>query len=277
MKKIVSFILVSISAINLIAQINNHHFMWKAEQYAPNIIKLTCKPDDYSANENITDAVILKPTPIDYKLFLKNDTIEIGNAKLIGTHQNSYFKGFQFLLADDEKIYGGGERAVPLNRRGYSFSLYNQAAYAYSEGQETLNFSVPFFTSSKMYGLFFDNGSKGYADIGKTNHQIFETGFMSGELNVFVITGKDYKEILTSFQKLTGTQPLPPKWALGNLMSRFGYSSEEQVKDIAKKMKEQHMPFDAVIFDLFWFGDSIKIIWAISIGLIKPNGPIRIK
>lgn len=232
--------------------------MWKAEQYANNIIKLTCKPDDYSNNENITDAVILKPVPVDFKLFLKDDTLVIGNAKLVAVHHNNTYRGFRFLLDDDEKIFGGGERALPLNRRGYRFNLYNQASYAYKEGEENLNFSIPFFTSSKMYGLFFDNGSKGYADIGKTNHQIFETGFVSGELNVFIITGNDYKEILTSFQKLTGTQPLPPKWALGNLMSRFGYSSEEQVKDIARKMKEQQIPFDAVIFDLFWFGDSIK-------------------
>ena len=83
-------------------------------------------------------------------------------------------------------------------------------------------------------------------------------GFTSGELNVYIITGKDYKEILSTYHKLTGTQPLPPRWAMGNLMSRFGYSSEAQATSILNKMKENHIPVDAVIFDLYWFGDSIK-------------------
>ena len=85
-----------------------------------------------------------------------------------------------------------------------------------------------------------------------------EVGFISGELNVYIIFGKDYKEILSSYHLLTGTQPLPPRWALGNLMSRFGYTSQAQVTGIADKMQKENIPFDAIIFDLFWFGDSIK-------------------
>jgi oligosaccharide 4-alpha-D-glucosyltransferase len=41
-------------------------------------------------------------------------------------------------------------------------------------------------------------------------------------------------------------------------MSRFGYTSQEQVTTIAKQMKDEKIPVDAIIFDLFWFGDSIK-------------------
>ncbi|MDE3145140.1 MAG: glycoside hydrolase family 31 protein [Bacteroidota bacterium] len=229
------------------------------QQYAPNIFKITFQPKDYTSNQNFTDAVILKPTSI-VKSFLKQkgDTISIGNLRLIKASQNNEYHSLSFLLNDDEKIFGGGERALPLNRRGYRINLYNNPWYGYGEGADNLNFSVPFFTSSKGYGLFFDNGSKGYADIGKSINNIFEAGFLSGEINFFVILGKDYKEILTSYQKLTGTQPLPPRWALGNFMSRFGYTSETQVKDIAAKMKAEKIPFDAIIFDLFWFGDSIK-------------------
>ena len=45
---------------------------------------------------------------------------------------------------------------------------------------------------------------------------------------------------------------------MGNFMSRFGYFSEKQVTEIMDRMKSDSIPFDAVIFDLFWFGDSIK-------------------
>ena len=138
------------------------------------------------------------------------------------------------------------------------FNLYNNPWYGYGEGADNLNYSVPFFTSSDHYALFFDNPSKGYVDIGKTNAQILEYGAFSGELNFYIITGDDYPQILQSYYKLTGTQPLPPRWALGSFMSRFGYTSDAEVRSIYAKMKADSIPFDAVIFDLFWFGDSIK-------------------
>jgi oligosaccharide 4-alpha-D-glucosyltransferase len=233
---------------------------WTFQQYNNIIIKLTFQPVGYSTNENISDAVILKPLPSQKPsaIRIKGDSIFVGNACLIKYQNNNVYKGFQFLLQDDEKIFGGGERAISLNRRGNKLSLYNAPAYGYGEGAENLNYSVPFFTSSKGYALFFDNPSKGYADIGKTNRQIFETGFVSGELNVYIILGKSYQSILSSYHLLTGTQPIPPRWALGNLISRFGYTSESQVKGIVGKMEQQQIPFDAVIFYLFWFGDSIK-------------------
>ena len=227
--------------------------------YGQNIFKLTFQPKGYTTNENITNAVILSPTnSFNIPFSKKGDTIKIGNARIVSTNESNEFRGFSFLLNKTERIYGGGERALPLNRRGYRLSLYNNPWYGYGEGADNLNYSVPFFTSSNGYGLFFDNASKGYADLGKTNPDILEVGFMSGELNVYIITGKDNKEILTAYQSLTGKQPLPPRWALGNLMSRFGYTSEVQVKDIAGKMKATDIPVNAIIFDLFWFGDSIK-------------------
>jgi len=225
------------------------------------IIKVTFSPNGYTHNENISDAVILKPTTIPYKCLVvqKGKSILVDNTvTIIGTHHTDNFRGYYFKLADDEKIYGGGERALPLDRKGYKLELYNAPWYGYGEGADHLNYSVPFFTSSKGYALFFDNPSRGYVDIGKKDSSIFEYGAASGQLTFYIILGKDYKTILQNYYSLTGSQPLPPRWALGNLMSRFGYTSEENVKGIYNKMKSENIPVDGVIFDLFWFGDSIK-------------------
>ncbi len=232
------------------------------QQYAANVIKLTFRPNNYATNENVSDAVMASPAHQNtIPVQVHGDVAIIGKDKKITVtpaQAADGYRGFRFALADDEKIFGGGERALPMNRRGYKFMLYNNPWYGYSEGADALNFSVPFFTSSNGYALFFDNASKGYADIGKTDKNIFETDFASGELNVYIITGNNYKKILSSYYKLTGTQPLPPRWAMGNFMSRFGYTSETQAKDILAKMQAENIPVDAIIFDLFWFGDSIK-------------------
>lgn len=229
--------------------------------YADNIIRLTFTPKGYARNENVSDAVILKPKAVHPSLKVKvNGNIVAFNGKaiLINADTMNGHHVFNFALETGEKIFGGGERALPLNRRGYRFNLYNNPWYGYSEGADNLNYSVPFFTSSKGYGLFFDNPSKGFVDIGRQDENIFTAGFTGGELSVYIILGKDYKDVLQSYHKLTGTQPLPPRWAMGNLMSRFGYTSEAQVKGILSKMEAANIPVDAIIFDLFWFGDSIK-------------------
>ncbi len=234
---------------------------WKVIPYAPNVVKLVFQPNGYTHDENVTGAVLATRTATTNVQaapaagLVKWAGKQVQPTAVKDSAGNVFFR---FQLQPGEKIFGGGERALPLNRRGYRFPLYNNPWYGYSMGADALNFSVPFFTSSNGYALFFDNASRGVADIGKSDPAYFDVGFESGELNMYVIFGNSYKTILSSYHKLTGTQPLPPRWAMGNLMSRFGYTSEAQVEEIAGKMRAEHMPFDAIIFDLFWFGDSIK-------------------
>lgn len=259
--KLFKLFVVILSPFVLKAQSKNFG-SWKVESYAANIVKLTHTPNEYNKSYNITNAVIAKPLALAKHKYIFADSGLISlletSFKVKPSSTKDGFYCLNFTLQNDEEIYGGGERALPLNRRGTRLNLYNNPWYCYGVGADNLNYSLPFFLSNKGYALFFDNGSKGFADIGKKDSSKLEVGFLSGEINVYVITGKSYQEILSSYHKLTGTQPLPPRWALGNLMSRFGYTSQKQVTEIAKKMKDEKMPVDAVIFDLFWFGDEIK-------------------
>jgi oligosaccharide 4-alpha-D-glucosyltransferase len=230
--------------------------------FSDNIIKVVYKPQGYLTNENVSDAVIIKPTAVSKSITIAANhnilDVQKGSAHCyIQYATEGDYRGFTFPLSQEERIYGAGERAVSLNRRGYRFNLYNNPWYGYGEGADNLNYSVPFITSSKGYGLFFDNPAKGFLDIGKKETDRLQYGTFSGELNVYIIFG-NYSQVLQSYYKLTGTQPLPPKWAFGNFMSRFGYSSESQVKEILSKMQKEDIPVDAIIIDLFWFGDSIK-------------------
>src|SRR5690606_30768311 len=60
-----------------------------------------------------------------------------------------------------------------------------------------------------------------------------------------------------NFTNLTGKQPMPPRWALGNFSSRFGYHSQKEVLETIQKFKDENIPVDAVILDLFWFGKEM--------------------
>jgi oligosaccharide 4-alpha-D-glucosyltransferase len=230
-------------------------------------VKTSFEPANYRTNEQVSNAVIAKPRHNEAattKVNIDKDGQVIsysffsGKLVLAGYFDSAGHKGFRFQLGADEKITGTGERSVPVNRRGYKLNLYNNPAYGYSTNAENLNYSVPFILSSKGYGIFFDNPSKGYMDIGKNNGNILEFGASSGKLDFYIIPGKNPDEILQKYHGLTGTQPIPARWVLGNLMSRFGYRSQEQVMATVSAMQKENFPVDAVILDLFWFGDSIK-------------------
>lgn len=283
-KKLFYFFLVFQISLNCIAQFSvvNQTLVWKNYQgkfifqlYKEDILKITFSPIGYQHNEQISDAVLLKPlkqTPVvqgvnstaqigDFFLSEENGQLVFGKEKkciLAESFSRDDYSGFKFSLDTNEKIFGTGERAVSLNRRGYELPLYNEPHGWYGVGQTIMNYHIPLVTSSKMYTLFFDNPGKGYFDVGKKNENILEYGVCSGELNFYLINGNSYEALLKSYHALTGTQPLPPRWAMGNFMSRFGYTSEANTQEIFGKMKSDSIPFDAVIFDLFWFGDSIK-------------------
>jgi oligosaccharide 4-alpha-D-glucosyltransferase len=252
---------------------------WTFQGFNNAVIKTTYKPADYSRNEQISDAVTAKPPAVGTKVTVaQSQTVEWDNltsvvvqrekfyyktGKEVKVKSASYFaqgdtRGFRFQLFNDEQIFGGGERAVAMNRRGHRFNLYNSTSADYGLGAENLNFSVPFFISSAGYALFFDNPSKGYIDIGLTDKNTLEAGFASGELTYYVVFGKNLDEIMANYSSITGRQPLPPRWVFGNFVSRSGYRSEEQVHQVVGKMKQDNFPMDGLLFDPFWFGDNVK-------------------
>jgi alpha-glucosidase (family GH31 glycosyl hydrolase) len=162
--------------------------------------------------------------------------------------------GICIRLDNREKIIGGGSRALDMNRRGKRLQLVNKANWGYEWGADQLNFSMPVFYSSKKFMVFFDSPQKAVADIGSTFENTFRIDSEETAFNLFVVTGPDYKSLLTTYTKLTGTQPLPPLWALGNLQSRFGYRSQEQATNVVDSMLLAKFPLDAIFLDLYWFG-----------------------
>jgi len=166
--------------------------------------------------------------------------------------------GFSFTLTDEEKIMGGGERVLGMDRRGHRMPLYNRAHYGYQTESNQMNFSLPAIMSSKKYAILFDNTASGFLDIGKTesNTLIFEA--VGGRQSYIFFAGKTYPEIINNYVDVTGKQPLPPRWMFGNFASRFGYTSQQEVLDTVERYKQEDFPLDAIIIDLYWFGADIK-------------------
>ncbi|WP_282073819.1 TIM-barrel domain-containing protein [Polaribacter atrinae] len=163
-----------------------------------------------------------------------------------------------FNLTSDEILYGAGSRALGMNRRGYRLPLYNRAQYGYETHAELMNFTLPIVISSKKYMLHFDNAPIGYLDLdsNKDNTLTYET--ISGRKTYQVIVGDSWIDLVNNYTDLTGKQPLPARWTLGNFSSRFGYHSQKETAATITKFKEEKIPVDAIVLDLYWFGKDLQ-------------------
>lgn len=276
-----------LSPVFLLAQTGT----WKATIYPGGIVKLQWQHAAMQHTEAIGDAVIASPIGTGFVIksneelgvkqpptvqkqfpaetFGKGPIISLnprrlkvlyGDLNISFTHayDSGAHRGLLIEMLPSDRWYGGGERSLPLQRNGQRIPLYNAAHYGYELNADELNFSVPFIFTTRGYGLLFSNPSKGFIDFGKTTPGILQAGFESGELNVFVIPGETPADIIKNYTALTGFQPLPPRWALGNFVSRFGYRSQAQAMDVISRMQKDSFPVDAIVIDIFWFGDSIK-------------------
>jgi oligosaccharide 4-alpha-D-glucosyltransferase len=167
-------------------------------------------------------------------------------------------QGFRFHLNDTEKLLGGGERVLGMDRRGHSFPLYNRAHYGYTTHSEQMNFSIPAVMSSEKYIVLFDNSAKGYMDLAKKEKNTLEFSAVAGRMSYIVFSADNYPKLLNNYVDVTGKQPLPPRWSLGNYASRFGYRTEAEVRETVDKFIDLDFPLDALILDLYWFGKDIK-------------------
>lgn len=249
--------------------------------YSENSIETTFVPNGEVFNTD-SHAVILTPKPGIAKhretatdIVYKTSGIEVRIAKspfqisyffkgeLLLSEKNGYTKKdatevLDFNLDAAESLYGGGARALGMNRRGNRLQLYNRAHYGYGDRSELMNFTMPIVLSSKKYAVHFDNAAIGYLDLDskKDNTLVYET--ISGRKTYQVIAAGRWEDLVQSYTQLTGTQPLPPRWALGNLSSRFGYHNQEEVAKTIRKFETDQIPVDGIILDLYWFGKTVQ-------------------
>lgn len=255
--------------------------VYKIQFYTSKIVETTFIPNGEDFNSN-SHAVVLQPEKVALEFKDLNDRIVLHsngitvniqkkpfqisywfNNKPIISEKEGYTKiesgeSIQFNLTKDEVLYGGGARALGMNRRGNRLQLYNRAHYGYETRSELMNYTMPLVMSSNMYAVHFDNAPIGYLDLDSKQDNTLTYETISGRKTYQVIVGDSWLDLIDNYTDLTGKQPLPPRWAFGNFSSRFGYHSQKEVEETVQKFKDEKIPLDAVIIDIYWFGKDIQ-------------------
>ena len=171
-----------------------------------------------------------------------------------------------FAQTPDDHFYGLGMRAISLDRKGRSFDTYNRHGSGDYE-HSTMGINIPFLCTTSGYGLYFDNTYPGVFDFGEESPEYWFYRTDGGQMVYYLIYGPDMYQILKKYTWLTGRQPLPPRWALGLLQSKYGYWDENEARNMIATMRTKGIPCDAIILDLYWFGtpgDMGRFAWELS-------------
>ncbi len=170
-----------------------------------------------------------------------------------------------FRLNEKERFYGMGDKTGFLNKRGFAYENWNSdIPQIHHENMPALYKSIPFVIGKGpgyTYGLFFDNTFHSYMDMGKESTDYFFYGADDGNLDMYFMTGECIADVIEHYTYLTGRSPLPQLWTLGYHQCRWGYASEDDIRTVAAKMRQNKIPCESIQYDIDYMDGYRVFTW----------------
>ena len=166
--------------------------------------------------------------------------------------------GWQLTLSEQAAVYGLGEMPRGINKRGWHYIANNTDESRHSEDKLSFYGAHNFLLvrdGSTCFGLFVDFPGKVYYDIGYTRHDLFSFHTETPDYDLYLLSGGNENAICKEFRTLIGRSYIPPRWAFGLAQSRWGYKTEEDVREVARQYKEHDLPLDMICMDIEYMQD----------------------
>ena len=142
----------------------------------------------------------------------------------------------------------------------------------------TLYGAIPFMQAHRKdstVGVFWLNAAETWVDIvkRKISSNPLGLGFgaktdtethwfsESGLLDVFVFLGPSPKDVISKYTELTGYTQLPQQFAIAYHQCRWNYVTDEDVKDVDKKMDRHRIPYDVIWLDIEYTDGKKYFTW----------------
>jgi len=161
--------------------------------------------------------------------------------------EGKYRVGQTWTLEKDEQIFGLGQRRHPsMSQRGQKMQLWNGNTHIY----------IPYFTSQKGYGLYWDNAGKSHfedSDAGTTF--LSEVGLCA---DYYLMYGDGSQDgAIAAIRQLTGQATMFPLWTMGHWQCRERYKTSDELVEVLDKYRELQIPLDGIVQDWqYWGCDS---------------------
>jgi alpha-D-xyloside xylohydrolase len=162
-----------------------------------------------------------------------------------------------FFLDPDERFYGFGEKFTSLNKKGQEITCWNHDSWGVMTEKSYIN--IPFFMSTKGYGIFVNSSCKTFFRMGSNSNVSYSFIVNDSILDFYLIYGPTLKDILYRYTDLTGRSSVPPKWSFGLWMSGGFldiYKTRDSVEKLGEQLRQSNIPCDVLHIDPFWIKEG---------------------
>ena len=135
-------------------------------------------------------------------------------------------ESFITIYGSHEGIYGLGQHQAGVwNYRGESVDI----------AQDNSNISVPLMMSSKGYGIFWNNTSRGRFNNRFANY-LYISSEVADVIDYYFLYGPDFDKIIASYRELTGQAPMFGKWATDSGNARTATSRRKKFSALPRSI-----------------------------------------
>ena len=161
-----------------------------------------------------------------------------------------------FNLPPGETFFGFGEKFNRLNKLGQKVDGWIKNPYG--SGTEEAHKHIPFFMSTKGYGVFVNSTHRITCDMGSRSLMTFTVMIDDPRLDLFIIYGPSLKDVLARYEEITGWPSLPPVESFGiwHTPPGLGMKSVEEAVSIGEKFRELDIPVDYFMVPRLFLGET---------------------
>lgn len=159
---------------------------------------------------------------------------------------------FSYDMGEKDKVYGLGENVRGINKRGWIYESKCSDQMNHHEDTRALYAGHNFFVVSgrELFGIYIDYPGILTFDVGYTCYSEFKITASDWNLDVYVITGSDIRNIVKQFRRLIGRSYIAPLWGFGYGQCRWSYMTADEVREVARRHRELDIPLDSVYLDI---------------------------
>lgn len=149
-----------------------------------------------------------------------------------------------------EHFYGFGEKFNQFDQTGKLVHIltFDKAG----DKQDSSYKVVPWFMSTRGYGLYLDSSAESWFDMRAGYNDRFVITNLFPTLNFNVVYGPRLTEVLSRYTRFTGRPPTPPVWAFAPWLSSDIWHTGGEVRYAVTKYRQLGIPGSVFVFDSPW-------------------------
>ncbi|MBM3269788.1 MAG: DUF5110 domain-containing protein [Candidatus Sericytochromatia bacterium] len=172
----------------------------------------------------------------------------------------------EFPLQRADRCFGLGEKTGYLDRRGRAYTMWNtDDGRPHIETLDPLYASIPWLVhlaeGGAAMGLYLDDSHRTAWDLGCADPHKVVVRTPRPAVDLYLVVGPDLGDVVRRYAALTGTMPLPPRWALGYQQCRYSYMSAERVREVAGEFRRREIPCDVLYMDIDYMDEFRVFTW----------------